>query len=76
MAPKQILLNTIIPRAAVTAIASANPVLKTMALMNPATLKITDKDAAILISLFKNWFLVFSFSVPSAKPRITVVVVE
>jgi hypothetical protein len=70
-APKQTLLKTIIPRAVVTAIDSTKPVRNTMDRMKPAILKITDKDAAILISRFRNWFRVASFRVPKASPRMT-----
>jgi hypothetical protein len=70
-APIQTLQNTIIAKAEVTANASGRAVLKNIALLNPAILKITDKAPAILISLVKNWPRVLSFSVPSASPRIT-----
>jgi hypothetical protein len=54
IAPKHILLKTIMAKAEVTAIASGKAVLKKMALQNPATLKIIDKAAAIFTSLIRN----------------------
>ena len=75
-APKQILVNTINANADVTAIVSANGVLNAMARMKPAMDNTALNDNAILNSRLRNWPWVFSFNVPSAIPRITIVVEE
>jgi len=55
----------------VIAIVSANGVLNAIARMKPARDSIALNEIAILNSRFKNCFCVFSFSVPSAIPRMT-----
>ena len=52
--PRQILLKTMIVKAAVTAIASGRAVLKKTALQKPATLSINERAVAIFSSLVKN----------------------
>ena len=71
IAPKQILVNTINANADVTAMVSAMGVRKAMARMKPATDRTILRESAILNSRERNCFWVFSFSVPSAMPRMT-----
>lgn len=72
-APRQILLKTINIKLAVTAIVSGKGVRNAAARRNPAKLRMELNATAIFTSRLKNCPCVFSFRVPSAIPRMTVI---